>query len=119
VEDLAEHYVHGNKVGGVDKLCSWEKSKAAEGNDDTPRGADFAVGIISAIGNFERREAIRETWLAHGELEGFREGGRRWEYAFFLGVEEGGGVPREVMEEVSARSEATREKGSLVVQLQF
>lgn len=58
----------------------------------------FFIGIISAIGNAERRQVIRDTWLSHPELELYKAK-EMVEYAFFLGLEDDGLVGEDAQRE--------------------
>ena len=75
-------YVHKKAVGGVSASCDWdaETSRVYTTGDDKPA---FAIGVISALGNTERRSLLRRTWLRHPDLEG-----ASYEYAFFVGESE-------------------------------
>ena len=85
---MGPQYVHGPGVGGRSKSCGWS------GTDVD--GADYVIGVISAVNNAERRNTLRRTWLNHPRMEGYE-----YEYAFFLGLAEDGTIPREVVDEMN------------------
>ena len=104
LSDLEPFYIHGNAVGGVSKACRYQVgdadyNRAAYDDDGHPA---FAIGIVSALGNFDRRQTIRSTWLNHPELLKTKSGHRKHEYAFFVGLDSAtGSIPASIVEEMN------------------
>ena len=96
-------YSHGNHVGGNSKSCfvMYQGPPSADSDPIYPDGAAVAIGIVSALKNRGRRDAIRRTWLRLPELSSPAFPTGTFEYAFFLGLDEDGEIPIEVVEEMN------------------
>ncbi|GMI40567.1 hypothetical protein TrCOL_g3623 [Triparma columacea] len=93
---LKDHYRNGGRVGGNGLKCGYETGVGTDGP-----GARVAIGVVSARGNRGLRDAIRETWLRHGELGELEGSGITWEYAFFVGLDGEGYVGKELVDEMN------------------
>ena len=101
-------YAHGNFVGGVGLRCHLRPSfpspaSSAQADDSShyPPGAAVAVGIVSALGNRARRDALRRTWLTLPSIAVPSLPSGSFEYAFFLGLDSSRQIPPHVVQEMN------------------
>ena len=73
-------------------------------DDDDRAGTTLAVGVVSAIGNFERRLAIRDTWFRlYSDVHSHHTSDSMpvVRYRFFIGLDTKGQIPPDVQAESS------------------